>query len=208
MKNRSHIGELGGFAESPDVLEEETEEAQEAFNFCLASDYIAAIYTEDFESLGCVDSYLLDQILMWYEVGGGELTDEEIYAIRNGSVITKKNRSLVEAVLEDRNDCLANTFILNGNHNPKLYALCITEDEWRGLLNSDDDMGRREYLDFLKDVFDSVEDNYSSASSDDKLRMLTSLRINLSSIRYNGEIGKISLTDIGSYQFVKDIKRS
>lgn len=207
MKKRSHIGELGGFAESPEVLEEGTEEAQEAFNFCLASDYIAAIYAEDFESLGFMDSYLLDQVLMWYEVGGGVLTDEEMYAIRSGSVITRRNRTFVEAVLEDRNDCLANIFILNGNHNPKLYALCVSEDEWHGLLNSDDDMTRDEYLEFLRDVFNSIEDDYSSFDNESKIRMLSSLKTNLSSIRYSKGFGKISISDVGSYQFIKDIKR-
>ena len=154
---KDYYFDLGGFAESPEVLEEGTEEAQEAFNYCLASDYMAAIYSEDFESLGAMDNYLLNNILMWYEIGGGSLDSDEEDRIRTGQVVTIKNRSLIEAVLEDRNDYWARTFIINGNHDPRLYALCVTEDEYRGILNSDSKMNRLEYLQFLRDIFNIVE---------------------------------------------------
>lgn len=208
MKKRSHIGELGGFAESPDVLEEGTEEAQEAFNYCLASDYIDAIYGEDFESLGCIDHCLLDDILMWYQLGGGSLSLEDEEKIMRGNVITNGGRTLLEAVLEDRNDCLARTFICNGNNDSRLYALCVVEDEWAGLLNSHSDMNRLDYLQFLKGIFDLVEEDYAKTSGEDKIRMISCIRKNIMSIRFSKEIGPIKISDdIGSYQFVKDINR-
>lgn len=204
---KEYYNDLGGFAESPEVLEEGTEEAQEAFNYCLARDYINAIYDEDFESLGCIDSYLLDDILMWYEIGGGSLDSEEEHKIRTGQVITSKDRTLVEAVLKERNDWLASTFICNGNHDPRLYALCVTEDEWKGLLNSNSSMNRLEYLQFLRDVFDLVEEEYGNASGEGKIKMLSCIRSNISGIGYNKrELGKIHFDDIGSYQFVKDAR--
>lgn len=208
MKKRSHIGELGGFAEDPDVLEEETEEAQEAFNFCLASDYIDAIYDEDFESIGLIDRDLLNNIFMWYEIGGGKISEEEERAIRNGSFITNKGRSLIDAVLEDRNDYFALTFIHNGNHDPRLYALCVEEDEWLGLLSSDSSMSKDEYLDFLRNIFSLIDQDYGEASNEGKIRMLTSIKTNLSNLRYAKSYGKIKITDIGSYQFVKDMKKN
>ncbi len=204
---KEYCFDLGGFAESPDVLEEGTEEAQVAFNFCLAMDYINAIYDEDFESLGAVDNYLLDNILTWYEIGGGKLSLEKVHDIKVGSVITSKNRPLVEAVLEDRNDFLARTFIGNGNNDPRLYALCVTEDEWMGILNSDSSMNRLEYLQFLRGVFDIVEESYSSVSGEVKIKMLSCIKENISSIKYNREMGPLKLTDVGSYQFIKDMKK-
>lgn len=208
MKKRSHIGELGGFAEEPDVLEEGTEEALEAFNFCLASDYIEAIYDEDFESIGLIDSDLLNNIFMWYEIGGGEISEEEEKAIRNGTFITNKGRRLVDAVLEDRNDYFALTFIHNNNHDPRLYALCVEEDEWLGLLSSDSSMSKDEYLDFLRNIFNLIDQDYGEASIEGKIRMLTSIKTNLSNLRYAKSYGKIKITDIGSYQFVKDMKKN
>ena len=204
---KDYYFDLGGFAESPDVLEEGTEEAQEAFNYCLASDYMTAIYSEDFESLGAMDNYLLNNILMWYEIGGGSLDSDEEDRIRTGQVVTIKNRSLIEAVLEDRNDYWARTFICNGNHDSRLYALCVTEDEYRGILNSDSKMNRLEYLQFLRDIFNIVEETYSLASGEEKIRMLSCIRTNISGIGYNKKnIGKIYFDDIGSYQFVKDAR--
>ena len=204
---KDYYFDLGGFAESPEVLEEGTEEAQEAFNYCLASDYMTAIYSEDFESLGAMDNYLLNNILMWYEIGGGSLDSDEEDRIRTGQVVTIKNRSLIEAVLEDRNDYWARTFIINGNHDPRLYALCVTEDEYRGILNSDSKMNRLEYLQFLRDIFNIVEESYSLASGEEKIRMHSCIRSNISGIGYNKKnIGKIYFDDIGSYQFVKDAR--
>lgn len=206
---KDYYFDLGGFAESPDVLEEETEEAQEAFNFCLASDYLAAIYDEDFESLGEIDNYLLENVFMWYGIGGGSLASDEEDRIKTGLVITSKKRTLVEAVLEEKHDYLASTFIINGNHDPRLYALCITEDEWRGILNSDSKMNRLEYLQFLRDVFDIVEETYSSASGEEKIRMLSCIKTNIAGIGYNKKnIGKIDFDDIGSYQFVKEARKN
>lgn len=208
MKKRSHIGELGGFAEEPEVLEEGTEEALEAFNFCLASDYIEAIYDEDFESIGLIDSDLLNNIFMWYEIGGGEISEDEEKAIRNGTFITNKGRSLIDAVIEDRNDYFALTFIHNGNHDPRLYALCVEEDEWIGLLNSDDSMNKEEYLDFLRNIFTLIDKDYGDASNDSKIKMLRSIKTNLGNLRYNRNYGQVKITDIGSYQFVKDMKKN
>ena len=38
--------------------------------------------------------------------------------------------------------------------------------------------------------------------------MLTSIKTNLSNLRYAKSYGKIKITDIGSYQFVKDMKKN
>lgn len=65
-----------------------------------------------------------------------------------------------------------------------------------------------DYMQFLKGIFDLVEEDYAGAREEDKIRMLSCIRKNIISIRFSKEIGPIKINDdIGSYQFVKDIKR-
>ncbi len=207
MKKREYQFALGGFAERADVLEEKTEEAQVAFNFCLAEDYIHAMYDEDFEDLGMMDALLLDDILMWYVRGGGVLEESQVEAIRTGRIITSKQRELVDAVIEDRNDCFAFTFIINGNKDSRLFALCVEEDEYHGLLHADIHTKKDDYLEFLKGIFECIDTDYATLTGENKIKVLSVIKDNVLSIRFPKEIGPIQISDVGRYQFVKDISR-
>lgn len=55
-------------------------------------------------------------------------------------------KSLVDAAIKKRNDYLAFTFILNGNHNSRRYALCVKEDKYYGLLNANTHINKDVYL--------------------------------------------------------------
>lgn len=207
---KNFYDDLGGFAEEPSVVSSDGDYDEYcAFNVCLAENYINAIYEENFDDLGEIDPWFLDQILMWYEVNW-ELDIEEIKNYKTGMNITMNNRPFVEAVIEDGNDCLAETFICNGNHDPRLYALCMTETSifsHVGLLSSDG-RGRDEYLSFLRDVFDCVEEDYKNAAAQDKIKMLSVIKERISDIRYSEDIGPISLGQVGEYQFVKDFREN
>ena len=198
---------LGGFAQTCEELDATTYEELVAFNYCLASDYMTAIFMEDFEDLGCINPLLLDDILKWYIAGGESIEFCDIEKIKKGLMITSKGRTLVDAAIDEKNDFLAVTFICNGNRDPRLYALCATLDCWSGLLNYRPGMKKDEYLAFLKSVFTFIDEDYGQTNGKEKAEMLSIIKNNILSIKSTKEIGTISADDIGEYQFIKDIRK-
>ena len=101
------FSELGGFAESPDVIDGDEDDFN-AFNYCLACEYYNAVLGEDFESLG---SALNDErtwedtmstVISWLNYDGeiGKDIEDNLDKIYDGSIITYKNRTFIEAARE------------------------------------------------------------------------------------------------------------
>lgn len=113
------MAELGGFAESKEVIEG-TEEEFKAFNWCLACDYYGAVVGEDFESLG--DD--LNDRIAWDDIMGrvcewinydGEICKElgdNIEKLYDGTIITYRNRTFIEACYEHGWNVLGNYLAL------------------------------------------------------------------------------------------------
>ena len=122
--------ELGGFAESPEVIEG-TEEEWVAFNWCLAVDYYNAMLDEDFEALGEIDRNLLDSICEWLSYYDDISLEKrnDIKDIPKGLLKTCHNRTLAEAVIEYHQTELAYAFIQNGNHDINLFLTYLLYDE-------------------------------------------------------------------------------
>ena len=99
--------ELGGFAETPEVIDG-TEEDFNAFNWCLACDYYEAVVGEDFDSLGEVlnDVYnwhtLMYDVCTWMNYDGerGKNMKDELLKLYNGTILTYNNRTFIEAARE------------------------------------------------------------------------------------------------------------
>lgn len=99
--------ELGGFAETPEVIDG-TEEDFNAFNWCLACDYYEAVVGEDFDSLGEVlnDVYnwhaLMGDVCIWMNYDGeiGKDKKDEYPKLYNGTILTYNNRTFIEAARE------------------------------------------------------------------------------------------------------------
>ena len=106
--------ELGGFAESPEVIDGDWE----AFNFCLAECYLQAMGEENWEALGYMDEELVNDIARWLNYDG-EIGKDRIDIIKNipkGLIQTSKNRTFIDAIVAEHKAPLAQTFIYNGNH--------------------------------------------------------------------------------------------
>lgn len=184
--------ELGGFAESADDIDGDEDEF-EAFNCCLANDYVTAIINEDFESLGELEANLLETIAYWATKND---TDDEIIKhmaeITKGLIITYKGRTFAEAVIENQNANAAFTLILNGNHDPRLYMTVILyEDVSEGfdsLLNQihssfiEPDVDR--YCNFLECIFSQIDTHYDSLeNAEQRLEFLIKIRPYIAGIR-------------------------
>ncbi|HBA37396.1 MAG TPA: hypothetical protein DCY94_01605, partial [Firmicutes bacterium] len=191
-EDTEYAQELGGFAE--DYAGINGDEAEfEAFNCCLADDYVSAMIDEDFRSLGEIDDTLLYTIAEWatkYD------TDEErarrTEEITKGSIITYKDRTFADAVIENRNVSAAFALVLNGNTDPRLYTTIIfyedLGDTFNSLLNkihssfAEPDVDR--YCNFLESIFSQIGAHYDALEdSEQKIEFLNRIRPYIAGIR-------------------------
>lgn len=205
--------DLGGFAEYPDDIDG-TEEEFNAFNFCLAEEYFAAMCEEDFELIGEVDAYLIRNIMHWLNYDGiiNKNIEEEIKKIETGSFLTNKNRPFVEAIVENKDPYLADAYISLGNNDPRLYVIVMLYNEYytkSTILNyiNHNVKNRDEYVLALSKIFDELDKTYNEIENkDEKIFFLRKVKSNLELIRYPQEYGKVKISDIGNYNFVKELK--
>lgn len=189
--------ELGGFAETPDDIDG-TEEEFVAFNYCLAEDYLDAMMNEDFELLGDVGLDTIENVVEWLNYDGeiGKDKKEIIASIPMGKLITYKNRTLEEAVIEQENLPFSEVFVLNGSINPKLYVIVMDKDR----INSEEGRSTilniglsrtkslEEYIAFLKEVFDLIEAKYNNMTSlEEKYLFLRRIKPHIENIRIKKE---------------------
>lgn len=196
--------ELGGFAEDESVIDGDFN----AFNFSLAQEYGNAILDEDFNSLGDVSNYLLDEIIYWLNYNG-QIGKDNLYlinGINDGSIITVNNRSFTEAILECKKPQFAETYINRGILNPKLYLTCILygDDEISStILNQvhfyivrDKDA----YVKFIESIFDELKEQFSKVDVDKQLVFLSRVKKAIENIRYPKEYGNVGATINFSWQ--------
>lgn len=116
--------ELGGFAETPSVIDGIEEFI--AFNYCLAEDYYYAVLNEDFDSLGegLNDEFawheIMSQVCYWLNYNGEIGKDKQDYfeKLRNGTIFTSNDRTFIDASKEhgwtELSDDLTNKLEENG----------------------------------------------------------------------------------------------
>lgn len=171
--------ELGGFAEFLSDIDG-TEEDFNAFNYCLAYDYVAALYEENFKVVGEVDGGLFSTILEWYNYTPELNNKEEVEALYKGTFITCNGRTIIDAALDKRYSSLAYEY-LNRAYSPKLVLTCLLVDEEypiKILYESQEDLDKK-----LEELYSLIEEEYESAK--DKKEFLTRLHNNLPRIRIN-----------------------
>lgn len=147
---------LGGFAEYPEDIDGD----YEAFNRCLADEYMGAFYYEDFASIGYIDHSLLETIVSWSN-------DPKAKGILDGSFMTIKNRSLIDACFDCCYGCLAEIYLNKGIFSPKLVVAVLfsNEDiEPSAILDIDENIGlitQEEFDKRMKELFDFIEEFYN-----------------------------------------------
>lgn len=206
--------ELGGFAETPESIDA-TQEEFEAFNYCLACDYLAAMVAEDFEILGDMGFDTIESVTYWLNYDGeiGENIKDEIEAIPRGHLMTINNRPLYEAAIENNNFNLATIFLYNGNYDVRLFLTVIIETpitEFRDfsildIIFRDSDVDLSNCITFFNSLFSMLEEKYVLLESpEDKAEFLRKIKPYISSIRIPSEFKK----DIRMMQIAKMNKYS
>lgn len=169
--------ELGGFAEERSEIDG-TEEEFNAFNYCLACDYIGALYNENFEEVGTIH-FIFDRILYWYNYTKGLNNDEEVESLKNGTFITCNNRTIIDAILDKRFASLAYAY-LSGRYvySPKLVlAIILADAPYRANIpyKSQEDLDKK-----CDEFYNIIENEYYRAK--DKKDFLMRLNKNVSRI--------------------------
>ena len=146
---------LGGFADEPEDIDGDFE----AFNRCLADEYMGAFYCEEFSSIGYINNNLLETIVEWSR-------DEKAKGILDGSFVTCKNRTLIDACFDCRYGCLAEIYLYKGIFSPKLVVAILfsNEDiEPSAIMDIDENIGlvtQEQFDKRMKDLFDFIQKFY------------------------------------------------
>ena len=161
MKNYGY--ELGGFCEGPEDIDGDWE----AYNHCLADEYIGALYNEDFDSVGYISLDLLKDIY--------NNSYEKVPGILDGSMMTCKDRTLIDAILANRYGTLADLYLKMGIFSPKLVVAILLSDEdiepeaILSLNQSISTITQEEFDKRLKELFDFIQKIYDSNKDDNIL---------------------------------------
>ena len=189
--------ELGGFAEDPDDVDGNFE----AFNYCLASEYVNAFFNEDFETAGSIDWSLFNNICYWYNYKKSIGNEKEVKELENASFITVNNRSIIDAIYDKKYISLANVYLDNKIYSPKLLlTLLLGEDENIVPITYISVDSREDIDNILRKLYDFIEEEY--LKQENKKDFLNRIKNNIGRIRLRPKP-----TPVSGYAWVKELSK-
>ena len=209
------VGELGGFAENPGVLDG-TKETFNAFNFCLAELYIGAIAEESFEELGDITPDLINDVARWLNYDGdiSRYSKEEIQKMLNATLITKNNRTFKEAIIAEKQAKAAYVWLKLGCKNDIDLIVCHILNinnvpEYDIYYYSDSSLfecySKEKLIEILKNIISKIKYIYDKETDENnKINILNSLKCFLQEFKYSECYGKIYLDDFDKDNFIKN----
>lgn len=203
-KNMGSIKELGGFTKTKEDING-TEEEFLAFNYCLAEDYVNAMYQEDFEELGEISEELLKMICKWYNEIEIPTNQNTVHEIKTGEFRTIQKRILIDAIYENQSASLAETYLLMEVYSPKLVLtiLLSEEEDYQdySLVKNQKELNRK-----MKELYDLIETEYQKC--DNKKQFLNKIQKNYTRIvsrkEYTTKLPPIPNT----YHWVKQLQKA
>lgn len=192
--------ELGGFAEYPEEIDGDFE----AFNRSLAMEYLGAFYDEDFEATGPISRGLLDTIREWSS------KKEDVDKILDGTFMTCKDRSIIDAIFEKRYGCLAELILYQGVFSPKLVVAVLLSDEEiepEAIICIKDEflntITQEEFNERMKNLFDLIQDMYEKNKDDN---FLIKIKDNYRRMTSSNKLKSVSPKEYGWCKRIKEIK--
>ena len=190
--------ELGGFAESPEVIDGDFN----AFNYCLAQDYVTALFREDFDAIGEIDIHFFDNICYWINYTK-ELNNEKlVQKIKKAKIITVKNRSIIDAIYEKKAVYLADIYLHNYIYSPKLIlTILLSNNQLNNIFitgENDEEISSK-----LKELCDFIELEYEKQVN--KKEFITKIKNNLNRIKVSKEYRQQPISN--NYEWLKAIKK-
>ena len=211
--------DLGGFADDENAVDGDWE----SFNYCLAENYYSAMIGEEWDLIGDSSTSLIDNIIFWLTYSE-EITRENRYnvkAINDGSFITIKNRTFIDAIIADKRIDLAETYIRLGVKDIRLYILFMLnyKDDFHNIndpmntvnyvykgtiLNAYCYDDRDDLIKFLSDIFVELDRMYNNiVDIDEKKEFLKLVRFNIGNFKFSKNLGKISFGEVCSSGFAR-----
>ena len=189
--------ELGGFAENP----EDVDGNFEAFNYCLASEYVNALFNEDFDIVGSIDSFLFNNICYWYNYKKSIGNEKEVKELEEASFITVNNRTIIDAIYDKKYISLANVYLDNKIYSPKLLlTMLLGEDENIVPITYISVDSREDIDNILKKLYDFIEEEY--LKQENKKDFLNKIKNNIGRIRLRPKP-----TPMSGYTWVKELSK-
>lgn len=194
--------ELGGFAEFPEDIDG-TERDLEAFNYCLAEEYVNSMFAEDFELLGQVSYDLLEKICYWLNYNGTIGDEEEIKQIGNGTFKTVNNRTFIEAIFDNKNACLAEAYIFNEVYDPKLILTVILDetDSHIALIQPEK---TEEIENIINRLYEEIEKQF--VAENDKVKFLNKIKEGIHKVKISNKFKSKPISSY-NYSWVKAMKK-
>lgn len=159
--NRS---ELGGFAQFPEDIDGD----YEAFNRCLANEYINAMLGEDFLALGELSISLLNTIWDW-----NDSWEIDKSTFMNGTFITCKNRTFIDAIIETHAYQAGEAFF--HVNNPKFLAMMIAYSESYEYILSyafHENLNEEEWNKMIQTTLEELNNIYGASKEEEKKEIL------------------------------------
>lgn len=173
-----NLYELGGFA----IEEEDINGNFKEFNSCLADEYILAMIDEDFNALGDLSCYLIENIYKWSKIHN--MVNISIDDLFNGSFLTYKNRTFIEAIIQTHAYKAGGAFL--HVNNPKFLAMMARyAQSYEYVLGyrSHENLNSEEFNKLLHDTLVELNDIYESINNEEKLILIQRVNRILSNIR-------------------------
>lgn len=186
-----------------DYNEDITNIEVEAFNYYLALEYANAMEEENFEILGNFSFNLLEKICYWLGFFSREEDIKLLNEIKNGTLITNKNRTFIDAIYINKKGDFAEAYLNMGLKSPKLVLTIILEN----LINhhsaniGNEDFKQEDYEKLFNELYDLIETEYNNSS--DKQAFLYLINNNYNRVKCYKLYKKIPASD--KYNWVKDL---
>ena len=208
--------ELGGFAYYDGDIDG-NEYDRECYNAAVAEDYFDAFYTEDYEAIGNIDHDFLEQIAHYYNLYNDRKQESE--DLISGKLITIKNRTFIQAIIDNKRIDLIPLYIDNFNIEKEIsedlvvcFILNATNNDYRWYSINDalsncivnQNKIKEEYISRLRNIINKLEQKYIKEKSiERKKEILIKTKQFLFNLHWPKYIGDIKLEELDSNNFIK-----
>ena len=204
--------ELCGFAEDENAVDGDWE----AFNYCLAENYYDAMLGEEWDVLGHVWFKLIENIIFWLSYNSGICQGYDVQAIGNGTFMTIRGRTFLDAIITERKIDWAKAYISLNVLDVRLYILCMfhMDDESIEQFYNGTIMNRinrlhvkkEKKIEFLSLIFNELEKIYQGLNDNqEKKQFLSIVRKNVDAFRWYTYGDDVSLKDYCSEGFARKL---
>lgn len=165
----------------------------------IADKYINSLYNESFDNIGEVTPCVIGNICGLLE----EENNDTINDLRKGTLITKNNRTLIDAIYENKNASFAEAYLLRGVYSPKLILTIILSDtdEYVAYFDSGG-LAEEDYESRVRELYDFIETEYNTV--EDKEEYIHKIWNNFNRIQLSKEYKKVNNQD--NYAWIRKLK--